>query len=65
MLVNLVSNVIKLFNGGRVFKLTCGWEASEALKFAIEDQGIGMLEEDLEVAFRTFSQFDNALKRDR
>ncbi len=63
--MNLVSNVIKLFNGGRVLKLTCGWEASEALKFAIEDQGIGMLEEDLEVAFRTFSQFDNALKRDR
>ena len=48
-----------------MLKLTCGWEASEALKFAIEDQGIGMLEEDLEVAFRTFSQFDNALKRDR
>jgi len=65
IIINLVKNALKFTQSGHVLIDISGQEAGEkiALKFSIEDTGIGISEEDLKTIFQKFRQVDGTTTR--
>jgi PAS domain S-box-containing protein len=64
VLVNLVGNAIKFTEKGRVrIALRYELEPRPALVYEVEDTGIGIRQEELELLFRPFSQADSSMSR--
>ncbi len=65
ILINLLSNALKFTEDGSI-TLRCVLKASgdaERLSIAVEDEGIGIKEEDCKVIFDAFEQIDSSLSR--
>ena len=66
ILINLVGNAIKFTDSGTIrIKLSRdGWTDDHLnIRFAIEDTGIGVPEDRLEILFESFSQVDSSIAR--
>ena len=64
VLLNLLSNAIKFSQGGT--RVTVGvWRGDDGLTVEVADQGIGIAEEDIALAFEPFHQVDSTLSRER
>ena len=63
MLINLLSNAVKFTpKGGRVM-VRAEMDADGALRLIVEDDGIGMSEEEIPIALAPFQQIDSDLSR--
>lgn len=62
VLINLVNNAIKFTDKGRIVIRTAK-EGENAVRVSVEDQGIGIREEDLPKLFISFSQISSAGER--
>jgi signal transduction histidine kinase len=63
ILINLLSNAVKFTPQGGQVTLTAALTADGELMFSVRDTGIGMSEQDVEVALQPFRQIDNSLSR--
>lgn len=63
ILVNLLSNAVKFTPEHGEVILRAGTGPSGGIRFEISDTGIGMDEQDLEIAFSNFGQVDSTLAR--
>ncbi len=64
MLVNLLANAVKFTDGGGHVSLEVEIDATTgAVRFTVQDTGIGIAQEDLARLFQPFSQVDSALGR--
>ncbi|MEO5347951.1 MAG: ATP-binding protein [Magnetococcus sp. YQC-9] len=61
-LTNLVSNAVKFTEFGQV-RIEIGVSGEEWLRFAVQDHGIGILEEHLHRIFEMFTQSDTGISR--
>lgn len=65
ILINLLSNAVKFTpNGGRVTLKTMIDQDKTAIRFVVEDTGIGIPAEDMVRLFKPFSQLDTSLTRE-
>ncbi|MBN2071808.1 MAG: response regulator [Candidatus Krumholzibacteriota bacterium] len=62
VIINLVENAIKYTDEGGTVSVRCG-RLDEGVCVAIEDNGIGMSPEELEIIFERFKRLDNAEKK--
>ncbi|HOD35166.1 MAG TPA: response regulator [Syntrophales bacterium] len=66
VLINLAGNALKFTEHGRVF-IRVGWQpladGQAEIRFAVEDTGIGISEENLEFIFEKFTQADASMTR--
>jgi len=62
-LLNLLSNAVKFTPERGNVSVIVDWQPEEFLKIAIEDNGIGMSEEELAKALQQFGQVDSSLSR--
>jgi len=66
VLVNLASNAIKFTEHGEVMVAVAPQHTGQGrtvLRFSVRDTGIGLMPEDLDGLFQSFSQVDNSLTR--
>lgn len=63
VLLNLTSNAVKFTPSGRVTLRVTAEGAPGAVRFAVEDTGIGISEEDQKKLFKEFSQTDSSVSR--
>jgi signal transduction histidine kinase len=63
VLINLLSNAIKFTPAGGKVKLTAEADEQGGVAFRIQDTGIGIKPENLEIALTPFGQVDGALAR--
>ena len=65
VLTNLIGNAVKFTHQGQVFINITEYKSSEKyfLEFSVEDTGIGISEEHLEVIFESFKQADGSTTR--
>ncbi len=65
ILLNLCSNAIKFTKGGRVVVSlrVSTTEHTVSLEFSVQDSGIGMSQEQLDLLFQTFQQADSSMSR--
>lgn len=63
VLVNLLSNAIKFTPAGGTISVTGALSAANEIRLTVEDTGIGMTAEDIEVALSLFGRVDGATAR--
>jgi len=63
MIINLVSNAVKFTPTGGQITITIDTQDGNFARLVVSDTGIGMSEEDLDVALEPFGQVDGSLKR--
>ena len=63
ILSNLVSNAIKFSYPDKEVRLTVRREGADQLSLVVQDEGIGMSEEEIEVALSSFGQVQSSLVR--
>ncbi|MCL4541354.1 MAG: ATP-binding protein, partial [Chloroflexi bacterium] len=62
ILVNLLSNAVKFTDAGYI-QVSVSLEASNLLRFSVEDTGIGIPEDQYEAIFEEFHQIDGSPQR--
>lgn len=66
ILNNLLSNAVKFTDQGRIWirvKANCVSNREISVQFAVQDEGIGIAEEDIKKLFTSFSQLDNSISK--
>ncbi len=63
ILINLLSNAVKFSPMGGEVKVTANINGTGSFRLAVIDQGIGMSEEDIDIAMSEFGQVDSGLDR--
>ena len=63
MLLNLVSNAVKFSESNTRILLSVTQTSDRAIRFSVEDQGIGIAAADIERILRPFEQVENAWSR--
>jgi two-component system cell cycle sensor histidine kinase PleC len=63
MLINLVSNAVKFSASDTRILLSVTQTSDRAIRFSVEDQGIGIAAADIERILRPFEQVENAWSR--
>lgn len=64
VLLNLINNAIKFTGSGKKVVIRSGKQDANFAKIEVEDQGIGIDEEDMEIIFQKFKQAQNVHTRD-
>jgi signal transduction histidine kinase len=62
ILVNLISNAVKFSDSGSTVQVTCRQEDGH-VAISVDDQGIGIKEQDIPMALAPFGQVDGALSK--
>ncbi|HEY3698543.1 MAG TPA: ATP-binding protein [Spongiibacteraceae bacterium] len=63
ILRNFISNALKYTERGKIIVRAAGENDGASVRFSVEDSGIGIASEDLQLIFEEFSQIENPLQK--